>query len=291
MTEEVRRKRFVSQCFFFFGRETQKWAWKPFWPLIPVFFTGKNRFSRPLFSTFLGFFTATFCFHAHFCDFFSRVKNMVSRPKFQEFSRIFLLLTGRILDFFHVHYFSFHGRNFRKFSRAKINFHGYFLGAFSVFFTGTFFFHTQNSKFYSNLHGWLFFFTPKKKKHCVSQVQLCQVKKIQFTVEINFSEWKNHNFKCGNLTFIENAYDFFSTFYPYGSILLTEKKMFSVEKFDPNWRKKKIVIWQSWPWNVFKHFSVRVNFADWKKYYLNLELTFSTDKSYNFLQKFEVYWQ
>ena len=27
---------------------------------------------------------------------------MVSRPKFQEFSRIFVFLTGRILDFFHV---------------------------------------------------------------------------------------------------------------------------------------------------------------------------------------------
>ena len=130
--------------------------------LFPVFFTGKNRFSRPLFSTFLEFFTATFCFHAHFCDFFSRVKNMVSRPKFQEFSRIFVLLTGRILDFFHVHYFSFHGCNFRKFSRAKIDFHGYFLGLFQFFsralssftpkipknFTGDFFFHAKKKDCY-----------------------------------------------------------------------------------------------------------------------------------------------
>ena len=87
---------------FFFGRETPKWAWKPFRPLIPVFFTGKNRFSRPLFSTFLGFFTATFCFHAHFCDFFHGLKIW------------------------------FHAQNFRNFHGWVFCFHGHFCAYFLV---------------------------------------------------------------------------------------------------------------------------------------------------------------
>ena len=91
-----------------------------------IFFHGQKSFFTPTFFHFFGIFHGHFFFSRPLLRFFSRVKNMVSRPKFQEFSRIFLLLTGRILDFFHVHYFSFHGCNFRKFSRAKIDFHGHF---------------------------------------------------------------------------------------------------------------------------------------------------------------------
>ena len=109
------------------------------------FFHGQKSFFTPTFFHFFGIFHGHFLFSRPLLRFFSRVKNMVSRPKFQEFSRVFWLLTGRIFDFFHAHYFSFHGRNFRKFSREKIPFHGYFLGLFQNFFTGTFFFHAQNS--------------------------------------------------------------------------------------------------------------------------------------------------
>ena len=103
----------------------------------------QKSFSRPLFWDFS---RPLFCL----------VKNMVSCQKFQEFPRVFLLLTGRIFDFFHAHYFSFHGRNFRKFSRVLF-------GAFSVFFTGTFF--LSRSKFQNSTKiftGDFFFFTPKK---------------------------------------------------------------------------------------------------------------------------------
>ena len=155
-----------QQCFFFLGVKLKSGRESHLAPN-SRFLHGQKSFFTP---TFLGFFKATFLFSRPLLRFFLRVKNMVLRPNFQEFSAFFWLLTGRILYFFNAHYFSFHRRNFRKFSRAKINFHGYFLGLFQFFFTGTFFFHAQNSKI---LHGWLFFFTPKKKKHWYQSIPIC----------------------------------------------------------------------------------------------------------------------
>ena len=127
---------------------------------ISSFFHGQKSFFTPTFFHFFGIFHGHFLFSRPLFRFFSRVKNMVSRPKFQEFSRIFVLLTGRILDFFHVHYFSFHGCNFRKFSRAKIDFHGYFLGLFQFFSRAL---SSFTPKIPKNFTGDFFFFTPKKK--------------------------------------------------------------------------------------------------------------------------------
>ena len=133
---------------FFFCVWNSKVGVKAIFGPISSFFHGQKSFFTPTFFHFFGIFHGHFLFSRPLLRFFSRVKNMVSRPKFQEFSRIFLLLTGRILDFFHVHYFIFHGHNFRKFSRAKNNFHGYFLGLFQFFSRAFFSFTPIISKFY-----------------------------------------------------------------------------------------------------------------------------------------------
>ena len=126
------------QCYFFS-------PWKKKVPVKTVFFrfldffTGKKCFSRTLFSV---FFTHTFFFHGHDFCIFSRVEYFVSRAEFSFFSRVGVFFTGtnkitkeyfltptkiecidiflkHNYDFFHAHFFDFHGHIFFKFSRAK----------------------------------------------------------------------------------------------------------------------------------------------------------------------------
>ena len=55
------------------------------------------------------------------------------------FTCTFRLFTGRIFDFFHAHYFRFHGWKFSKIFTDKKRFSRVLFWGFSVFFTGTFF--------------------------------------------------------------------------------------------------------------------------------------------------------
>ena len=86
--ESLGRKRqyeYATKASVFFCVKLKSGRESHFWPYFQFFFTGKNRFSRPLFSTFLGFFTATFCFHAHFCDFFHGLKIWFHAQNFRNF--------------------------------------------------------------------------------------------------------------------------------------------------------------------------------------------------------------
>ena len=135
----------VTQCFFFWAWKSF-WAWKPFFVIFLIFFTCKNRFSRPYFHDFS---RPRFFFTPVFFYFFHGQKSRLSRAKFQEFSLLpkyswkwynfrridadqldfkkyfhghFLVFTGVIFDFFHVQDFSFHGCKLTKFFTGKIEF-------------------------------------------------------------------------------------------------------------------------------------------------------------------------
>ena len=128
----------MTQCFF--------WAWKRFFAIFWVFFTGKSCASRPYFHDFS---RPRFFFTPVFFSFFHGQKSRFSRAKFLKFSLLppyswkwyksrriyadqleiskyfhghFLDFTGVIFDFFHVHDFNFHGRKLTKFFTVKIGF-------------------------------------------------------------------------------------------------------------------------------------------------------------------------
>ena len=61
--------RFISV--FFFERETKNWRENHFLPYFCFCFTKQNRFSLPHFTTFLGFCTPIFIFHACIYNFFT----------------------------------------------------------------------------------------------------------------------------------------------------------------------------------------------------------------------------
>ena len=117
---KIRRKKVLAiflphrssnSVFFFFWARNAKVGEKRFFGLISVFFSGKNRVSRPLFPAFLAFFSPIFEFLAHFFDFFlglkiqflghnsaifwffSRAEKTVSRALFWNFSRVELFFS------------------------------------------------------------------------------------------------------------------------------------------------------------------------------------------------------
>ena len=153
--------------FFFLGVKLKSGRETHFWHFLQFFSREKIGFHAHFFPLFCDFSRLLFFSRPLLRFFFSRVKNMVSRPKIQEFSQVFLLLTGKIFDFFHAHFFSFHGRNFRKFPRAKINFHGYFLGLFQFFSRALFSFTPKIPKFFTGD-----FFISRKKKKTVTFVSI-----------------------------------------------------------------------------------------------------------------------
>ena len=106
----------VLSVFFFFGRETQKWAWKHFLGYFSRFFTCKILFSRPLFPPFLSFFTPRIFFFT---------------PTFGFFSVFF---TGRKFCFTGTFSDIFTGRNFGFTGTFPDNFH-----VLNTFFTCTIF--------------------------------------------------------------------------------------------------------------------------------------------------------
>ena len=138
--------------FFFFS--WKKKGVEAIFCLFLGFFHGQKSCFTPVFSW---FFTPTVFFHARVFLFFSRAKSRFSRAKFQEFSLLltyswkwynfrridadqldfskyfhghFLVFTGVIFDFFHVHDFHFHGCKSTKFFTGKI---GFFTGKLPYF--------------------------------------------------------------------------------------------------------------------------------------------------------------
>ena len=63
----------------------------------------------------------------------------------------------------------FTGVNFRKFLREKNDFHGYFLGVFQFFFTGTFFFSRPKLQNSTEIFTGDFSFHAQKTKHCIKR--------------------------------------------------------------------------------------------------------------------------
>ena len=74
-----------TRAMFFFWPETQKWAWRSFWPFSKSI-TGKICFSRPIFFTFL-IPTFLFWFHGHFFENFTG-GILIWRARFWNFSRV-----------------------------------------------------------------------------------------------------------------------------------------------------------------------------------------------------------
>lgn len=87
----------LIQCFFLTWN--QKLAWKPFLPYFCFFFTEQNRFSLHLFTTFLGFCTTIFIFHALYII-FSRVKSKLFTLNNDSGNFLVLLFFTSSLSFF-----------------------------------------------------------------------------------------------------------------------------------------------------------------------------------------------
>ena len=105
---------------FFFSRENQKCAWKPFWAFFSVFFTAKSCFHGHFFHFFHAHFS---CFTGTFLKFLHLSRTLFWFHAHFLFSFFFTgNFTGTFFDFFHGRKKIFHGE---KKNTALINFGKY----------------------------------------------------------------------------------------------------------------------------------------------------------------------